>query len=227
MIYKIISKIKGEDYQGNYNYSFLEGMLILFQKSIELLRGMCFKIRTSKSGKIFAKKGAKIVHGRKIIFGNNVSLGRYALINGLSIRGVVIGKNFSIGDFSTIECTGIYRAVGDRLIIGDNVGINSYCFIGVRGEVIIGDNVIFGPRVTILSEQHNYKNIDELIKLQGEKRYKTVIEDNVWVGAGATIMPGVTIKTGTVVGAGAVVTKDTDFNAIVAGGASKKIKTPK
>lgn len=225
MINKIISKIKGEDYKGNYSFSFLESASILFFKCTELLRGAFMKLKMSKSGRVFAKKGAKIIHGRKTICGNNLSLGRYALINGLSIRGVVIGKNFSIGDFSTIECTGVYRAVGDSLTIGDNVGVNSYCFIGVRGEMIIGDNVIFGPRVTILSEQHNYSDPSKPIKAQGEKRYKTVIENNVWIGAGAIIMPGVTIKSGTVVGSGAVVTKDTEANSVVIGVPAKKIKS--
>ena len=225
MIYKIISKIKGEDYQGNYSYSFSEALSILILKWVELLRGLYIKLKMSKSGRVFAKKGAKIMHGKKVSCGTNLTLGRYALINGLSKRGVVIGKNFSIGDFSTIECTGVYRAVGDQLTIGDNVGINSYCFIGVRGEVTIGDNVIFGPRVTVLSEQHNYSDPNKPIKTQGEKRYKTVIEDNVWVGAGVIIMPGVTIKSGTVVGSGAVVTKDTEENSVVIGVPAKKIKS--
>lgn len=225
MINRIISKIKGEDYRGNYSFSFLESLSILFLKGTELLRGACMKFKMSKSGRVFAKRGAKIIHGRKIICGNNLMLGRHALINGLSIGGVVIGKNVSIGDFSTIECTGVYRAVGDSLTIGNNVGINSYCFIGVRGEVSIGDNVIFGPRVTVLSEQHNYSDLSRSIKLQGEKRYKTVIEDNVWIGAGVIIMPGVTIKSGTVVGSGAVVTKDTEANSVVIGVPAKKIKS--
>jgi len=225
MINKLISNLKGEKYEGNYKFNFLEITVVLFSKAIELIRGFSIKIFLSKAGLIFAKRGARVTHGKKIRCGKNLSLGRFSHINALSQGGVEIGDNFSVGDFSTIECTGIYRAVGESLKIGDNVGINSYCFIGVRGEVVIGNNVIFGPRVTILSEQHNYTNIDKIIKQQGEKRYKTVIEDNVWIGAGVTIMPGVTIKSGTVVGAGAVVTRDTESNAVVIGVPAKKIKS--
>lgn len=225
MIDQLISKVKEEHYEGNYSYSLIESASILIQKGIELIRGMWKRVYLRKSGMVFAKKGSKILHGKKIVCGKNLSLGRYSLINGLSITGVTIGNNFSIGDFSTIECTGVYRAVGDSLTIGNNVGINSYCFIGVRGEVVIGDNVIFGPRVTILSEQHNYKNLDIPIKNQGEERFKTIIKDNVWIGAGAIIMPGVIIEKGTVVGSGAVVTKDTEVNSIVVGVPAKKIKS--
>ncbi|WP_165614878.1 acyltransferase [Flagellimonas flava] len=151
-------------------------------------------------------------------------MGRYSMINALCSDGVSIGDNFSMGHFSIIECTGVLRAVGERLTIGNDVGINHHCFIGVRGEVRIGNNVIFGPRVTILSENHNYTALDIPIKNQGETRYKTVIEDNVWIGANAIIMPGVTIAEGSIIASGAVVTKDTEKNSIVGGVPAKLIK---
>ncbi|MCL6293419.1 acyltransferase [Jejuia spongiicola] len=142
----------------------------------------------------------------------------------LSIHGVEIGDNFMLGDFAIIECTGVLRAPGNKLVIGNDVAINHFCFIGVRGEVLIGNNVIFGPRVTVLSENHNFDDLNIPIKCQGETRFKTVIEDNVWIGANVIIMPGVIIKEGSVIGSGAVVTKDTEVNSVMVGVPAKMIK---
>lgn len=225
MLSKLISNLKKEDYKVSYDFSFLETLRVLFTKLFEVLRGFfVVKYKTKTKGLVFAQKGAKVMFPRKFSCGKNLSMGRHSLINALSMHGVTIGANFSIGNFSMIECTGILRAVGESLTIGDNVGINHHCFIGVRGEVVIGNNVIFGPRVTILSENHNFDNLDIPIKNQGETRFKTVIEDNVWVGANAVIMPGVTIASGCIIASGAVVTKDTKKNTIVGGVPAKLIK---
>ena len=225
MISWIISKIKKEEYNLSYNFSFIELCLILSSKFIEITRGFIkYKLRMRYKGLLFAKKGSKICFKHKIKSGKNMALGRYSKIMALSIYGVEIGDNFMLGDFAIIECTGVLRAPGNRLIIGNDVAINHYCFIGVRGEVLIGNNVIFGPRVTVLSENHNFDDLDMPIKHQGETRFKTVIEDNVWIGANAIIMPGVTIKEGSVIGSGAVVTKDTDVNSVMVGIPAKMIK---
>ena len=131
-----------------------------------------------------------------------------SLINALSYEGVEIGNNFTLGKYAIIECTGVLRNVGNSLKIGNNVGINHYCFIGVRGDIEIGDNVIFGPRVNVFSENHNYHDITIPIKNQGVTKGKTVIGSDVWIGANVSIMSGVTIGDGCIIAAGAVVTKD-------------------
>ena len=225
MLGKLISRLKKEDYKITYTFSYWETLYILFSKTIQLLRGYIFiKIKARTKGYVFAKKGANITFSKKFYCGRNLTMGKHSMINALSVNGVKIGDNFSIGDFSIIECTGVLRGVGESLTIGSNVGINHFCFIGVRGQVAIGNNVIFGPRVTLLSENHNFDRMDIPIKEQGETRFNTTIEDNVWIGANAIIMPGVTIRSGTIVGSGAVVTKDTERNSIVVGVPARMIK---
>ncbi|NER18911.1 acyltransferase [Spongiivirga citrea] len=225
MLGKLISRLKKEDYTITYDFSARETIRILFDKAIQILRGFVkVKIKASTKGLVFAAKGANVIFSGKVSFGRNLNMGRYSLINALSVNGVKIGDNFTIGDFSIIECTGVLRGVGEGLTIGNNVGINHHCFIGVRGEIVIGDNVIFGPRVTVLSENHNFNLTDVPIKEQGETRYKTVIEDDVWIGANVIIMPGVTIKSGSIVGSGAVVTKDTQKDSVVVGVPAKIVK---
>jgi len=80
-----------------------------------------------------------------------------------------------------------------------------------------GNGVLVGPGVIIWSQNHGYEQRELPISAQGYKRSKVTIEDDVWIGAGAIILPGVRLSRGTVVAAGAVVTRTTDPYSIVAG----------
>ena len=231
--YKIIefflSKVKKEKHSLNYPFNFRELFTIMGSKAIDVLRGSLFVkpfLRESK-GIVFAEKGAKVQFGHKIKVGSGLNLMKNSLINALSYEGVEIGNNFTLGKFSIIECTGVLRNVGNSLKIGDNVGINHYCFIGVRGDIIIGNNVIFGPRVNVFSENHNFEKTDVPIKHQGVTKLKTVIGNDIWIGANVSIMAGVTIGDGCVIAAGAVVTKDIPSFSVVGGVPAKIIKSRK
>lgn len=86
-----------------------------------------------------------------------------------------------------------------------------------RGEINIGDNVIFGPNVCIIDYNHNYKSSD-FIPYSEENIVKPVkIGAHVWIGYGALILPGVTIGDGAIIGAGSVVVRDVPDCGIVAG----------
>lgn len=216
---KIISKLKKEEYTIPYEFSALQLLTIFTSKSFEIIRGILFIkpfLKRSK-GLIFCSRGAKVRFGKMVTVGANLNLGRFSLIHGLCQDGVKIGDNFMLGHHAIIECTGVLRDVGEGLVIGDNVAINHYCFIGVRGKIFIGDNVIFGPRVNVFSENHNFNDIDVPIKHQGVTRMETVIEDDVWIGSGSSIMAGVKIGRGSVIASGSVVTKDVPSMTVMAG----------
>ena len=226
LLTEIISKIKGQNYDVNQNFTTWDTVLILYRKSIALLKGMLFVKPFLKSSKgfVFKENRAKISFANKIRTGKNLLLKRNSHINALSNKGIVIGDNFSLGEFAIIECTGVLRSLGESLVIGNNVGINHYCFIGVRGNVKIGDNVIFGPRVSVFSENHISFRLDIPIKDQGETRKNTTIGNDVWIGANAVILSGVTIGDGAIIAAGAVVSKDVPPLAIVGGVPAQIIK---
>lgn len=226
LLTKIISKIKGENYDVNQSFSIWDTILILYNKLMALVKGMIFikPFLKASNGLIFKEKGAKISFKNKIKCGRNLLLKRNSHIYALSNKGIVIGDNFSLGEFAIIECTGVLRSIGESLQIGNNVGINHYCFIGVRGPVKIGDNVIFGPRVSVFSENHNSDRFDIPIKDQGETRNSTTIGNDVWIGANSVILSGVTIGDGAIIAAGAVVSKDVPPLAIVGGVPAKIIK---
>lgn len=97
--------------------------------------------------------------------------------------------------------------------------INAYCRLDARGGIDIGENVSISNGVIILTADHDMDTAD----MEGRKR-KVTIEDYVWIGTRAMIMPGVTIQKGAVVAAGAVVTKDVASFDVVAGVPAKPIR---
>lgn len=111
-----------------------------------------------------------------------------------------------------------------KLKIGKFFGINSGSYVNAVGGIIIGDYVLIGSNVTISSGQHPIDGINPPIFSRPVLPKEIIIEDDVWIGAGAVIMPGVTLKKGTVVGACAVVTKSTEEYSVVVGSPAKKIR---
>ncbi len=98
--------------------------------------------------------------------------------------------------------------------IGKNSGFNSYCVITCQDKITIGDNVMFGPFVTMHDHDHIYKT-DGLMKTSGYVTAPITIEDNVWIGGNVVILKGVTIGTGSVIAAGTIVAKDVPPHTIV------------
>lgn len=124
-------------------------------------------------------------------------------------------RRFSIGRGSVVESFScINNAVGD-------VTIGEYSRIGLHGTIIgpvsIGNHVNLAQGITVTALNHQFGQPDKLIADQGISTSQVVIEDDVWIGANAVILPGVTIGRHSVVAAGAVVTKDVPPYSMVAG----------
>ncbi|KRN41642.1 sugar O-acetyltransferase [Lactobacillus acetotolerans] len=134
-----------------------------------------------------------------------------------SLVGQII--NQKISDSTTI-CTPFNIDFGPRLKIGEHDYINQNCQFVDIGGITIKDNVWLAPNVTIASVNHslNPKHRDHVFFEQ------VIINDDVWIGAGAIIVPGVTIGKGSVIAAGAVVTKDVAPYTLVGGVPAKEIK---
>jgi acetyltransferase-like isoleucine patch superfamily enzyme len=124
-------------------------------------------------------------------------------------------------DESVDVFTPIYINYGKHTKIGKNVFINFDCVFLDLGGIIIEDNVLIAPKVSLLSEGHPISP-DERQSLILRRIH---IKQNAWIGAGATILPGVTIGENAVVAAGAVVSKDVSANTIVGGIPAKTIKS--
>lgn len=113
---------------------------------------------------------------------------------------------------------------GKLIEIGNNSSIGMNC--KVPNDIIIGEDVMMGPNVTIYGSSHIFERIDIPMRKQGMKKYQAVIiEDDVWIGSHVIIMPGLTIKKGTIIGAGTIVTKNFPSYSIVVGNPGKLIKS--
>lgn len=224
----LIGKLGKKNYSIDKNLSKKEIFIILAEKLTCLFRGFYYRIFLKKSqGLLFVGKRCKIKHCHKISIGKTITIGDNVEMNALSLFGIKFGNNVSIHSNTIIECTGVIRHLGEGLVIGNNVGIAQNCFIQVRGKVIIGNNVIFGPGVSIFSESHNFDNPDLPVSVQGETRKGVIVEDGVWVGTRAIILDDVTIGKNSIVAAGSVVNKDVPPYTIVGGVPAKIIKCRK
>ena len=226
LIQKIISKLKKDSsYKILSNYSTKQYVRILFYRGSQILRGGLIRIKLkSCRGLIFCGKSVTIEHAYMVETGSNLILEDFVYINALSEKGIRFGHNVMIGRGTSITCTGVIAKKGVGLSIGNNSAVGSNSYIGARGEIQIGNDVIMGPRVTIFSENHNYESLDLPIRKQGESRKGVFIEDDCWIGTGSTILDGVTVRQGSVIAAGSVVTKDVEPYSVVAGVPAQQIK---
>ncbi|MDN5372945.1 MAG: hypothetical protein PWR19_1991 [Carnobacterium sp.] len=111
----------------------------------------------------------------------------------------------------------------DSLEIGDNSGIGVDSVLS--GKVIIGNDVMMGPEVYIYTFNHRFDRIDIPMWKQGHEDIKPVeIEDDVWIGSRVTVLPGVRIGKGSIIGASSVVTKDVAPYSIVGGNPARLLK---
>jgi len=119
----------------------------------------------------------------------------------------------------------VYIGDGSDIAIGQRCEINKGCRLV---NVKIGDYVMIAPEVVFISKFHRMDSVEKLMIEQGEIYFpQTVVEDDVWIGYRAIIMPGIHIGRGSVIGAAAVVTKDVPAYTIVAGVPARIVKRRK
>jgi acetyltransferase-like isoleucine patch superfamily enzyme len=138
-----------------------------------------------------------------------------------SIRNLLSEIIGSVIDESTTVFVPFHTNFGKFTTIGKHVFINHACSFLDMGGISIEDNVLIGPRVNLVTENHPLDPADRHALISKP----IIIRRNAWVGAGATILPGVTIGENAVVAAGAIVSKDVAANTVVAGVPAKFIKT--
>jgi len=134
------------------------------------------------------------------------------------------GKSIVLGHhFSTLGIVYLFANDGGRLQIGNNCSINVNVQIGAAsGNILIGNNVMIGPNVVIRASNHG---MQKSALMQNQPHTYGIIEigDDVWIGSNAVITANVKLARGTIVGAGAVVTKSTDEYSIMTGVPARKI----
>ncbi len=186
-----------------------QGLLFLLFRECPTILGTY--VRPMVYGPLFGSIGKGCLFERsvrvevpsRVFVGDRVILGQNCWISAGGNEGEIrFGRDTFVAHSSTL------RGEGGRITIGNHVQVSRNCYINGAGGVEIGDDSMLGPNTVIVSVNHLHDRIDLPIRKQGVAKAKVVIENDVWLGANTSIMPGVTIGKGSVIGAGAVVTKD-------------------
>ena len=190
------------------------------------LRGLWEKLFMGESsGWVLVGKQVSIRYAAYLQAGKELIIEDYAEINARSTRKIILGNRVTIGKYAIIRPGNLYGGEpGEGLVVGDHSNIGPYCYIGCSGHISIGNNVMISPRVSIYAENHVFDQIDVTIKSQGVKKENVVIEDDCWIASNSILLAGVTIGKGSIVAAGSVVTQDVPPYSVVAGVPARVIK---
>lgn len=194
---------------------------ILFRVLFMLLRGGWMKLIAMKniSFPIFIASGCRIIGPiNKLTLGKMVKIEGNVIIQTHSKRGITLSDRVTIGEGTKIRPSSYYGGeLGEGLYMGKGSAVGVRSYLGCSGFIYIGDDVIIGPNFTAIAENHKFGDTQIAIKEQGVERAPITISNNVWIGCNVTILAGVEIGSGSVIAAGAVVTKSLPPGSLAAG----------
>jgi acetyltransferase-like isoleucine patch superfamily enzyme len=150
------------------------------------------------------------------------------IVNPINIR---LGKKFRAEPRLRIETFNTFEGeqFSPEMIIGDNVSFGTDCHIGCINRIEIGNNLLAASKIFITDHFHGEITSEALQTIPVRRKLSTkgpvIIEDNVWLGEGVVIMPGLRIGANAIIGANSVVTGDIPRNAVAAGVPAKVLKT--
>lgn len=206
--------------------STMDKLIILWNTGWKILRGGLRRIFLKQvKGLFLIGKHVQITHGKYVVCGRNVKFEDYAEIHGLCTEGLIFGDYVTISRGVMIRPSSYYGGdIGIGLVMGEHSSIGPYGYVGCSGKIMIGKNVMFGPRCSLFAENHVFSNTKVTIKKQGVVQKGITVEDDCWIGSNVTILDGVTIGKGSVIGAGTLVAKDIPAGSIVIDKRNKDIK---
>lgn len=168
-------------------------------------------------------KGVRVLYPSCLVAGDDVTILDHGYLHCLSARGVRFGNHTSIDRNLWLSC-GVVPGNDGYFEIGDYSYVGPNAVMGAGGPIVIGSHVQMGPNVTITAESHVFANALQRIDEQGVSHLGIVIEDDCWIGGRVSILDGVRIGRGSVIGAGAVVTQNIPPYSIAIGVPAKVIR---
>lgn len=206
--------------------SLLDKIIVLRNTGWKALRGITKRLFLKKAkGLLLIGKQVSISHGKHISCGKMVKFEDYSEIHGLCEEGLHFGDYVTIGRGTLIRPSSYYgKDLGKGLVIGEHSSIGPYGYVGCSGKIVIGKNVMFGPKCSLFAENHVFSDKESSIKSQGVSQKGIVIEDDCWIASNVIILDGVTIGKGSVIGAGTLVSKDVPPGSIVIDRRDKVVK---
>lgn len=199
------------DFFGSLLYAIYPNKVISFFRKLDKRIYSSFIVNRFKEhgDNCLISKTARIIGGKQILIGNSVRIDNGSIVSTWSEYG---GEHYT-----------------PQLNIGDGVHISDYCHISCINSITIENNVLLGKKVLINDNAHGITDNYSHLNIPPEKRPlsskgKIHISENVWIGEGASILAGVTIGQGSIIGTNAVVTKDIPPYSIAVGIPAKVIK---
>lgn len=223
LVEKLI-KIRNSSFKLDKSISTISLLNLIIEKLFANIRSYKLLLRFYCPNFLFLGSNVSFYELRNIKIGRFVKIDKGAHLNGLGKKGLIIGNNVSIGAYSQIIVSGSFKTIGEFIQIQDNVGIGPFAHLGGSGGLTIKKNCIIGGYFSCHPENHNFENLDELIKNQGTVRNEIIIDEDCWIGAKVTILSGVVIGRHSVIAAGAVVTKNVEPYSVVGGVPAKVLK---
>ena len=189
------------------------------------LRGLLFQARLRSCGdRFFLGRHTNILFPSHLSVGRNVAIGDFAFMSCIGRRGVSLGSNVRIREFSLVQVTSQLTNPGEGLLVGDATYIGPHCILGAGGGITMGRDVTLGAYVQLLAENHTFADPGVPVSDQGVSRQGIIIEDGCWLGNSVIVLDGVRIGERTVIGAGSVVTKSIPAEAVAAGNPARVIR---
>jgi acetyltransferase-like isoleucine patch superfamily enzyme len=182
----------------------MPGPLSLIRNTLEGLRLSWYRLRLGALGRgCRIESGVSLQYPGRIRIGDGTGIGRNVTLRANTDQspGIELGKGVSINDAVVIN------ANRGRVTLGDRSWLGPFCLIYGNGGVAIGRNVLVAGHSSINTVSHSAERCDIPVNDQPVVIDPVVIEDDVWIGLNAVVLQGVTIGHGSIVGAGAVVTK--------------------
>jgi acetyltransferase-like isoleucine patch superfamily enzyme len=152
-----------------------------------------------------------------------IHVGRRAIVSTRATLSRELGGSISIGAHTHIHDFVRLESYGGDITIGDYCSINPFCILYGHGGLAIGRDVRIAAHVVIVPANHVFADRAKPIREQGLSCKGIVIGDDVWIGAGARILDGVKIANGSVIGAGAVVTRSTEPYGVYVGSPARLV----
>ena len=136
--------------------TFLDKLIIIKNTIPKVIRGLLKKIFLKKTkGLLFLGKHVSLTHANNVTIGSNVKFEDYSEIHGLATDGLIFGNNVTIGRSCKIRPSSYYgKDIGKGIIIGDNSSIGPEGYVGCSGKIVIGNNVMIGPKCSLFAENH-------------------------------------------------------------------------
>jgi acetyltransferase-like isoleucine patch superfamily enzyme len=188
------------------------------------IRGFIYRLILKMDGLAAIENGVRLRYASHIRLSHGVYLDHNTYLHACP-NGIEIGSESIVMHGAVLHVYNFRGMPHSGIKIGRNSLIGEYSVIRGQGGVHIGDRVYTSPFTQILAVNHIYNDPNRSFTEQGITAEGIVIEDDVWLGAGAIVTDGVRVGKGAVVAAGAVVTRDVPPHTVVAGVPARPVKS--